>query len=71
MQQSGAHGHRVFNVRVWSEDLGGGCQEWRGRVYDVTNGETRYFREWAALVEIVSGSLADGGAGFTLAADGE
>jgi hypothetical protein len=62
MHQDGIPDARIFNVRVWSEDIGGGHREWRGRVFDVTSGEARYFRDWSVLVEIVTGSLADTGA---------
>jgi hypothetical protein len=39
----------LFTVRLWLEELADGGSEWRGRVQHVLSGETRYFREWAAL----------------------
>lgn len=43
----------LFTVRVWPEALGGGTVEWRGRVQHVETGETRYFRQWQALVDFL------------------
>ena len=40
----------LFTVRLWAEDLGDGRAEWRGQVQHVLSGETRYFREWPALI---------------------
>jgi hypothetical protein len=40
----------LFTVRVWQEDLGDGGVEWRGKIQDVVSGESRYFRDWYALV---------------------
>src|SRR5690242_4230764 len=39
----------LFTVRVWEEEIRPGQTEWRGKVQLLTNGEVRYFREWAAL----------------------
>ncbi len=41
----------LFTVRLWSQDLGDGRTEWRGKVQHVLSGETHYFRAWAELVE--------------------
>lgn len=41
----------LFMVRVWAEELGDDQWEWRGQVRHVISGETRYFRDWAALVD--------------------
>ena len=40
---------RLFTLRLWTEDVGSGKQEWRVQVKDVSNGETHYFHEWADL----------------------
>lgn len=40
----------LFTVRVWVEVLGSGQREMRYKVQHVLSGETRYFREWAALL---------------------
>jgi hypothetical protein len=40
---------RVFAVRLWKEELGGGS-EYRGKVRDVTTGAFRNFRDWSDLV---------------------
>ena len=40
---------RVFAVRLWKEELGGGS-EYRGSVRDVTTGAFRGFRDWSDLV---------------------
>jgi hypothetical protein len=47
----------LFTVRLWAEELGDGQSEWRGQVQHVLSGETRYFRDWASLVEIVTAML--------------
>jgi hypothetical protein len=39
------------------EDLGNGQTEWRGRVQHVLSGETRYFRDWVTLVEVMTAML--------------
>ena len=39
----------LFMVRVWSEDLGQGQTEWRGKIQHIGNGEVRYFRDWTTL----------------------
>jgi hypothetical protein len=40
----------LLTVRIWQEDLGDGWVEWRGKIQDVTSGETRYFQDWYSLV---------------------
>ncbi len=47
----------LFTVRVWLEDLGHGRVEWRGKVQHVTNGRTRYFRDWETLVQFIKETL--------------
>lgn len=42
---------RLFLVRLWNEELGDGESEMRGRLQDVSSGETSYFRDWEGLVE--------------------
>ena len=44
------HQSQLFTLRLWAEDLGDGQAEWRGQVQHVISGETRYFREWPALI---------------------
>ena len=43
----------IFTLRLWHEELGQGQAEWRGRVQDVSNGETLFFRDWPGLVTTV------------------
>ena len=54
-----------FAVRVWQEDLGEGCFEWRGQVRHMLSGETRYFRDWQSLAAFIVESAveADAAAG--------
>ena len=47
----------LFTVRVWSEELGAGQTEWRGRVQHVTSGEVHYFRDWITLVALLMAML--------------
>ncbi len=49
----------LFTVRVWEEEIGADQTEWRGKVQLVTNGEVRYFREWAALVPLLLTMLSE------------
>ena len=44
---------QLFMVRVWSEDLGGGQLDWRGKVQHMISGETRFFCGWSALEEFL------------------
>lgn len=53
-----AHRSHLFTVRLWAEELGNGQTEWRGQVQHVLSGETRYFRDWATLVEFVVAMLS-------------
>lgn len=45
-------------VRIWLVDLGEGRYEWRGKVQDVGNGETKYFREWSMLLMFLQEMLS-------------
>ncbi len=49
----------IFMVRVWLEDLGDGCTEWRGQVRHVISGRVRYFRDWPSLTTILPEMLAE------------
>jgi hypothetical protein len=43
----------LFAVRVWEEETEVDQSEWRGRVQLFTSGEVRYFRDWAALAQLL------------------
>lgn len=47
----------LFLVRVWSEEVDNGRTEWCGKVQRPVNGETRYFRDWPALLDLLSNML--------------
>jgi hypothetical protein len=47
----------LFTVRLWRETLGAEPGEVRMQVRHVLSGETRYFRDWAQLVEYLEGKL--------------
>jgi hypothetical protein len=49
----------LFTVRVWEEVIGTEQTEWRGKVQLFTTRETRYFREWAALVPLLLTMLSE------------
>lgn len=55
---------QVFMLRLWTEDMGGGQTDWRGRVQHMNSGEARYFRDWRTLEsfveELLRGLEADG-----------
>jgi len=40
-----------FTLRIWAEPQEGSKVEWRGRLQPLPDGEARYFRGWAGLVE--------------------
>ena len=44
---------RLFTLRLWTEEVAADQHEWRGRLYDTTTGDVRYFREWAALIPLL------------------
>ena len=52
------HSH-LFTLRLWLEELGDGAAEWRGEVKHIDSGEEHYFREWAAIGELVRGMLPE------------
>lgn len=58
--QRSRKGHRshLFTVRVWSEEMGNGLVEWRGKVQLLTNKDTRYFRNWTALTSLLTTMLS-------------
>jgi hypothetical protein len=49
----------VYIVRTWIETLGDSSVELRGMVRNVQSGETRYFRDWEALVAFVKDHTDD------------
>lgn len=40
----------LFTLWLWTEEIGEGHREWRGRVQAITSGEDRYFRDWPILI---------------------
>jgi hypothetical protein len=47
------HPTRAFILRLWQEETGTDRYEWRGRLQSIADGEVRYFRTWATLVELL------------------
>jgi hypothetical protein len=51
------HAH-VFILKLWQEVLKDEQDqkqlEWRGKIQDVFNGETHYFRDWPTIVKFIS-----------------
>lgn len=47
----------LFTLRLWREAEGEPA--WRGRIYDTTTGDIRYFREWASLIPLLLAMLRD------------
>ena len=52
-----AQSSHLFTLRLWSEDLGSGKTDWRGKIQHVNSGEARYFRDWPTLEAFVEGLL--------------
>jgi len=52
-----AQSSHLFTLRLWSEDLGSGQTDWRGKIQHVNSGEARYFRDWPTLEAFVEGLL--------------
>ena len=46
----------LFLVRVW-EESNDGRTEWSGKVQRPTSGETYYFRDWPALLDLLAAML--------------
>ena len=44
---------QLFTVRVWFEGEVEGQPQWRGKLHHIPSGETRYFRDWAALIPLM------------------
>ncbi len=53
---------RLFTVRLWQEELGGGQTEWRGRAQDIMTGAEAYFRDWPGLIAVMTRLLETPGA---------
>lgn len=49
----------LFTVRMWLEQLGKGRSEWRGKAQHVMSGQTRYFRDWPALIAFIEKMLPE------------
>ncbi|MGH2458577.1 MAG: hypothetical protein ACRDIY_06880 [Chloroflexota bacterium] len=49
----------LFTIRVWEEPIGAEQKEWRGKVQLLTNGDARYFRDWATLVPLLRTMLSE------------
>lgn len=48
---------QVFMLRFWSEDMGDGWVDWRGRVQHVNSGEVIYFHDWLILEKFIQDFL--------------
>jgi hypothetical protein len=49
----------LFTVRLWTEPLGDGRFEQRGRVQHVLSGERRSFRDWPTLLRYLERKLQE------------
>jgi hypothetical protein len=50
---------RLFTLRLWTEEVAEDQHEWRGRIYDATTGDVRYFRDWASLIPLLLAMLRE------------
>jgi hypothetical protein len=57
----------IFILKLWQEVLNDEHNhkqtEWRGKIQDVFNGETHYFRDWPTIVKFISNILPELGNG--------
>lgn len=44
---------QLFTLRLWPEEDGDGRSVWRGKIHCVTTNDTRYFRDWSAVVPLL------------------
>jgi hypothetical protein len=44
---------QLFILRLWQEQLADGSIEWRGKLHHPQTNETRYFRDWPALIPLL------------------
>ena len=51
----------LFTLRLWQEAVEDGRFEWRGAVKNTASGETRYFRDWPALMALLPQMLDEAG----------
>jgi hypothetical protein len=49
----------LFVVRLWSEEVGGGQIEYRGKVQHMLSSEIRHFRDWTTLQEFFVAQVKD------------
>jgi hypothetical protein len=56
---------RLFTLRLWTEEMAEDQHEWRGRIFDATTGDVRYFRDWASLIPLLLAMLRDAEQGST------
>ena len=49
----------LFTIRLWTEPLGEGQVDRRGRVQYVLSGERRSFRDWSTFVDYLEAKLAE------------
>ena len=62
MDQSAHHPRsHLFTIKVWEEEVGTAQAEWRGKIQLFTNGEVRYFRDWATLTPLLLQMLSESG----------
>jgi hypothetical protein len=44
---------QLFILHLWPETLADGQIEWRGKLHYTQTNETRYFRDWPALIPLL------------------
>ncbi len=49
----------LFMLRLWPEEVAADQFEWRGEVKKLADGQTRYFRDWPALVDWIGQMLEE------------
>ena len=53
----------IFILKLWQEVIDDEQNhkqtEWRGRIQDVFNGETHYFRDWPTVVKFIENILPE------------
>ena len=52
--------HRIFMIRVWSEEADSPSTTWRGKVQSLPDGEAYHFCTWSGLIAHLQSMVESG-----------